>query len=353
MKSRRSPGFTLVELLTVIAIIGILGAIVATALPRALEKAKLGRTQGAFQQVRTAAMTYATGQLGYPPAYGFIKFGARQLNPASSTPDNVYFLTPYTVRLGIHGTLDVYDEWTENLQGYDTNGDKALSLLEFSPIGQKNAATNQYDFSEALTALYDGSNVNGEVQRQLDAGERPFIYVPVNLGQFQKARRYWIENQQWYAGTWDPNAPQLRGMSFPPSKYDSFVLISVGPSGSTFGVIPSNVLSSNRPNLPTDAYHIAALRAYFLATRDLNDNNLSDFDFTSRTQQQEGDIEPGGYTVNVNGQQVALTYPNSATPIGPNWLPPPDGVIPAENSAADEAWNQYRNNAGPLIFVVK
>jgi len=112
----------------------------------------------------------------------------------------------------------------------------------------------------------------------------------------------------------------ISDLTFPASVYDAYVLISVGPGGSTAGVVPEPL--GTEP--PRNVYHILALRTYFLATRDLNDNGQLDFHFESRRKGEAG-LE---YDVEVRpGVKIHAT----------NKLP-----------KADEA-----NSWGPYIFVVE
>ena len=59
-----------------------------------------------------------------------------------------------------------------------------------------------------------------------------------------------------------------------------------------------------------NVYHITALRAYFLATRDLNANGKLDFDFSARTKEGEGKLT---YTVAPTNQPCDNKLP-CATP---------------------------------------
>jgi hypothetical protein len=103
-------------------------------------------------------------------------------------------------------------------------------------------------------------------------------------------------------------------MRFPPVRYDAYVLISVGPTGNTFGLgrnlLPQNYLSTVHPNY---LYHALGIAAYFMATRDANNNGQLDFDYIARTRQDEADIRgPNGEFVNQLPDELA---PNGAGPI--------------------------------------
>jgi prepilin-type N-terminal cleavage/methylation domain-containing protein len=303
--SQRRTGFTLIELLTVIAIISILAAIVSVALPRALERAKINRATGAVRNIQQALTQYFADWNSYPPGYGFLRWEAKDKPPAALT-DNDFWTKPYLALLNLQRVKDLYDEFSEN---GDANRDGRISLLEFSPIGATDPVTNKVIYP---TQRYNGSNLTQEVNAQLSAEKRPFIYIPVNKRQFERARQYWVRNNDWYAQNWDPSAPELAAISFPPPSYDAYVLISVGPGGSTFGVVPDDNDVTLYTQNPRDVYHILALRAFFLATRDRDQNGTLDFDFLARTRQGEAKT-PG------------------------NELPDPKNI----------------NNVGPLIFAVR
>lgn len=313
MDTVRRKGFTLVELLTVIAIIAILAGITLTAVPRVLERGKLTKLEGNFANIRTALATYASkpGASGYPPAYGFLLGSARGKTPAQIT-DGDYFTKPYGTLIGLDKTADIYDNFGESAD-LDQDGD--ISALEFSPIGNFDVATNRTSF---YNVLYRGNNLPDEVSEQIQARETPIRYVPVNLAQFKFARDYWVnEARDPLASTWNASSPTLQNLKFPPPKYDAFVLISVGPGFDSFGII------GNPPQgAPAAyAYHIAALRTYFLATRDLDGDGSLDFDFLVSNEQR--------------GKQYTVT-PTSGTPYAV------DNLLPSPTKPA---------GYGPRIFV--
>lgn len=320
MSSKNKQGFTLVELLTVIAIIAILASITAVALPRALERAKIARATGAAQEIHKALVQYYAANSSYPPGYGYLKWDARDKAPNQLSGSD-FHLKPYLAFMNLHRAEALYDEFSDSF-GFDANRNGVLEPLEFSPIGFKpNPAVDLVSFNES--ARYNGNNLQQEVQEQLSAAQRPFIYIPVNSRQFNRAKRFWLERGDFLAQSWDASDPLLQGLFFPPSEYDDYVLVSMGPAASTFGVVPAP--SSGTP--ARELYHILGLRAYFLATRDLNENGVPDFDFLARTRQGEGALTYNWGGNNING---SLPFPEAPT----NQLPDPN----------------QPNGAGPLIF---
>lgn len=316
MKPSRSPyrGFTLIELLTVIAIISILAALTATLLPRALERAKISKLQGTFQQVRNALVTYYTDHDTYPPAYGYLSPATQGIDPNQLNTHAIFQnealrfnLKPFMVSIKEFGNTALYDHFAES---GDTDRDGVISPLEFTPTGGPN--TQNPSFPDQL---YVGDNLGGEVQALLDAKQRPFVYIPVNKSQVEKMAQFWrgINAVDPRPRPTDPVSP-LAQMRFPPARYDAYVLISVGPAGNTFGlvrnVLPQNYFNTVHPNY---RYHALGIAAYFMATRDANNNGELDFDYLARTRQDEGAVRgPNGEFVNQLPDDVA---PNGAGPI--------------------------------------
>ncbi len=327
MKPVYSKGFTLIELLTVIAIISILAGLTFTVGPRMLERARMNRVLSAMRQVDMALEAYRIDHQTYPPAYGYVSFAyADDMEPPDDPAfhSRYYNLLPFMTRMQYHGHEDFHDDFSTS---YDTVNDGRLSMLEFSPIGQRQA-DGSYNINSLLNLpRYTGEAagpLGQEVNQQLTTSPRPFVYIPVNMQQFSRAQRYWLEAGDAYAESWDPSHPLLERISFPPRTYDAFVLISVGPAGNTFGLLPEPRANIEMLNNGRDAYHILGMRAYFLATRDLNANGLLDFDYRARTQQGEA------------AQVYNVTFPNSGFD-GPvnNQLPPA---------------TQMRDGAGPVIW---
>ncbi|HNR30927.1 MAG TPA: type II secretion system protein [Candidatus Hydrogenedentes bacterium] len=324
MNRRTIRGFTLLELLTVIAIIAILAGITFAVFPRIRERARVRSLQATMNELRTALAQYYATHGTYPPAYGYLDFQAvANYERTSVRPaDNVLFnLKPFMTFIRLHGADDHYDNFSE---GYDADRDGAISLFEFSPVGAKDQATGRYSFPD--TVRYNGNNASqlSEFQRMGEEDQRPLIYIPVNKRQFDRARKYWIRKAaedpaglDFYALSWDPTDPMLQGVVFPPSSYDTFVLISVGPGGTTFGIPPPAPINNDQwdqatlhvmNNYPDDMYHIIGMRAYFVATRDLDDNGKLDFHFEDRRTGEARGTDT--YQIIVDGSTVTVPLGN-------------------------------------------
>lgn len=304
MKMHIAKGFTLIELLTVIAIIAILAGLVMVAGPRMIERAKMRRLDSAMRQVSTALTAYYVDFNTYPPAYGYV--GPDQSGNVNAPSDpaqdpGYYNLIPYMVRLKYDGNEEMYDEFSLS---HDTTGKNSLGLLEFSPRGRLTPAGKmEHDWSLPRYLGTRTTELAQEIDWQLESGKRPFIYLPVNKQQFSRAQKYWLSHGEQYAERWEPSDADFPQLTFPPRNYDAFVLISVGPTANSFGLLPEPLgVAAEQENNNRNLYHITAMRAYYLATRDLNANGLLDFDFRTRTQQGEAALtyEFAGNTINNN-----------------------------------------------------
>ena len=86
------------------------------------------------------------------------------------------------------------------------------------------------------------------------------------------------------------------GIRFPTPEYDAFVLIGVGPLNNTRGILVppegEDAWLNEAGVTPEDAYYALALRAVYLATRDLNGNGMLDFCYLERNAKGEGNVYP-------------------------------------------------------------
>ena len=277
--------------------------------PRVIERAKLARLDNTFSQIRTICVGYSTTHYdSYPPAYGF-----RFRDGYDEMGNPIFNLKPYMAWLDRFHDMDLYDEFAPD--SHDTDRDNVLSRLEFSPVGTK-SGSDTYTFPTNGPYMIGGVTLPDEVSKQL-AEQRPLAYIPVNRKQARKVSEYYYkvaaqsgrERQGNYAECWRPNEslPGGNPLQDPvvtdqdgnyviPPRWDDFVLISVGPGGSTCGLLTpttgflADIAAAVTEGAGYDYYHILALRTYFLATRDLNDNGFPDFDFRARTRKYEQDL---------------------------------------------------------------
>ncbi len=307
---RKQAGFTLVELLVVIAIIGILAGFLFSGIPKILEKAKTTKARATMAQINLMLAEYLTTHGSYPPAFGYLNKFARDIPattrgsfPQASTvfvngvnePSRKFFVRKsWTSFIGITKNTDLYDPFAMDTS--DTNWNSQTDRLEFYTDGELGEIT---DYSTSIIP-----------------GQRPFIYIPVNKRQMKKVANEWIrewktnyqndssENNPTTLGGPRPNDQNdvngmLQNMNFPPAKYDAYVLVSVGPTLDTRGLVydlyPNGLLDISQYQ-PNYRYHVAAMASYFMLTRDLNirttsgeieGDGLLDFDFDARNRSQQ------------------------------------------------------------------
>lgn len=310
-------GFTLIELLTVIAIIAVLAGLTAVAIPQYLQKAQETKTVANMRDVGNKLQEFTAriqNTSGFPPAYGFILPESKDEDVTALT-DEDHVLVPYTYTIGIHNEEALAQVgWYATTR--DLNSDGLISLAEYMPIGEREAATGGYNFSTELYGITTNTPVSGssfnEIPAQLN-GEYypPYAYIPFNKRQLQALRRYWLDDaiRDELGAGFDPSNAAVAGrLFFPPAQYDGFVLIGSGPQGNDGGILsvaPPGTPGTDYPE--RHAYHMLALRIAFLATRDMDPDydsgpmeadGLYDLSFQDRQQSSQIHMLPDG----TNGQ---------------------------------------------------
>jgi type II secretion system protein G len=156
LKLNRKPdeGFTLVELLIVVAIIGIIAAIAIPNLLSAIQRGKQKRTMGDIKTTGTALESFNTDANNYPPAT-FVALGATVYPYGATTcttclnPD--YMVTP------------IYkDGWYSNLNtgAVMQYGATATSGYLLCSLGKNTAADGTASCATG-TVGYTGNSVDG------------------------------------------------------------------------------------------------------------------------------------------------------------------------------------------------
>lgn len=329
MERRRVGGFTLIELLTVIAILSILAAITAVAVPRVLERARITDVQADFKIIATALQQYYADHGSYPLAYGFTFFGSRPVGPGNPI---TFKHTSYLEDTNLYGETAVYDRFSRN---HDTNGDDIISLLEFVPlITNPTAPSSARDVNPFPTPSPNdppypiNNNCGGAVElsvldlncmQRRSSSQRPYVYIPYHQKDLDRMKnQVWRNDPNYPNGepstpwTWtqgwdsDFNPPPNPKGTLAAPKYDGFVLVGMGPMGNTHGVIDPpgpdlDWLAGNGIN-PVNWYHVVAMGAAYLATRDFNDNGVLDFDYVARSRNSEAGqlIVPGNQAATFN-----------------------------------------------------
>lgn len=153
MRLRRTAGFTLVEMLIIVAIIGILVAIAAINYRNAIERARQRRAMGDLRSLSTALEAYAADFERYPPASGFT------LPPGLALPTaNLELARPYIEPTYIRAAplIDGWNSWF----GYGTTVNRTDYVLRSNGRGGEPQAAPAYGPTTDLT--FDIILVNGQ-----------------------------------------------------------------------------------------------------------------------------------------------------------------------------------------------
>jgi prepilin-type N-terminal cleavage/methylation domain-containing protein len=98
MKAFRRQAFTLIELLTVIAIIALLVGLLLPAIAKVRETANMTKCQNAIKQVNLASINYSTNKSALPPGFGTVGTVNGTIH---------FFLLPYLDQITIYNNATV------------------------------------------------------------------------------------------------------------------------------------------------------------------------------------------------------------------------------------------------------
>lgn len=177
-KNKNNKGFTLVELLVVIAIIGILAVVAVPALFKNIEKAKIAELEADISAIKSAALSYYADTSGDLPDIGGIKLikedGKIKLDTKSISNGNIEAVESFMKEVeGVSMPFgDLY--WIEitggttgetSCYGIDLRvgnhniSDSGLEKLK-NDIGEKRVETDDWIDKEDPTNTYRSLNIS-------------------------------------------------------------------------------------------------------------------------------------------------------------------------------------------------
>ncbi|MBI4832701.1 MAG: type II secretion system protein [Candidatus Lindowbacteria bacterium] len=295
--SRPDSGFTLLELLAVIAIIGLLASFAIPAVFKAMTKAKVGDVKGQLAQLRTAVETYYADYDTFPPMGNDWLGGAYFPSEDIGTDQKAAFVWDNINRRWVASAI---------YTGPDTNATEMNYVLDQGEdLGLDNVANDPYDNSSGFPNFF--SDNDGVVNETSIGDYAGYVIARTDTG-MDEYTRYTDGNVT--TGALDEYAAD------PPPYYNRWVLYGNGPDGKDHALHNYYIATQDGEDTGTDAFVSDPADIdtdYILFEPDANENNSTSEAFALVT------IRETGYQVPAGMQEAAVTGSSTA-------LDGPDGV---------------------------
>ncbi len=188
MKNRSRLGFTLVELLVVIAIIGILVGLLVPAVQAAREAARRAQCATQMKNLSMATITYETSKRqfpGYVNYFGGFRGGVDPADPLSSPPAHYKIGTVHVALMPYLDQNPTYERWNEDKYPLlSTNPAKTLPASGFHPNSVPNMPL--FQCPSAVTKYREGTN-NYVANNGLAWDPSIHASAPFNVANFEQA----------------------------------------------------------------------------------------------------------------------------------------------------------------------
>lgn len=224
-------GFTLVELLVVIVIIGMLAAIVTPAIMIAMSRAKVARIKAEIDMLHSAIMNYKNEYGSFPPSYSALATTA----PAGKHLARLFPRCNVANEFASAVSITPANAIVSWLGGYTSDPTK--------PLTGTGARKKLYDFDQSRVGTVSGSsglsyfppNAEGMPYLYIDAANYNFVDFATNGGNSVSGIKYFVWRQDKF---FDPNtlSPMSLTAAGSPKPFnpDSFQIISAGRDGEFF-----------------------------------------------------------------------------------------------------------------------
>ncbi|MEW6235288.1 MAG: type II secretion system protein [Candidatus Omnitrophota bacterium] len=199
----RKKGFSLVELLVVVSIIGILAVILVPNVQENIRRAKIAKTKALISSLSFAIISYKNDFGKYPPSYN-----PQQLHIALTEKGKTPYEADSNEQLLIHQGDSL---WVNPERPSDDRRERIITLLGI-PADARSAQSDDYVF--------------------VDAWGNTIYYV--NSDDYNPGGRTDFRNPRQGTNLDSPCAYEMReGKRYKPFKPTTFQIISFGPDGTT------------------------------------------------------------------------------------------------------------------------